>query len=136
MHSQLTPAAATSLAKWHAMAAQHDLSNLSEIVHPNAVFRSPVAYNDYSSSAKLILIISTVFNVFSNFRYLREFVSEDGLNVALEFKADVGGKEIHGLDLIRMDEQGLIVEFEVAARPISGVMALGEAMKARLAGKI
>ena len=39
----LSPAAAKSLAKWHEMIAQTNLSDLESIVAEDAVFRSPVA---------------------------------------------------------------------------------------------
>ncbi|MNY31347.1 hypothetical protein D3C86_1655090 [compost metagenome] len=50
----------------------------------------------------------------------------------LEFSARVGGKELKGIDMIRFNEQGKIVEFEVMVRPLSGLQALGEEMGRRL----
>ncbi|MNY75188.1 hypothetical protein D3C86_2144020 [compost metagenome] len=50
----------------------------------------------------------------------------------LEFSAKVGEKELKGIDLIRFNEQGRIVEFEVMVRPLSGLQALGEQMGQRL----
>ncbi|MNO82534.1 hypothetical protein D3C76_738130 [compost metagenome] len=50
----------------------------------------------------------------------------------LEFSARVGGKELKGIDMIRFNEQGRIVEFEVMVRPLSGLQALGEEMGRRL----
>ena len=41
--SQLKPSVTASLAIWHDMVAKRDLSNLASIVHPDAVFRSPMA---------------------------------------------------------------------------------------------
>jgi hypothetical protein len=52
--------------------------------------------------------------------------------VVLEFSARVGERNLKGIDLIRFDEQGLIVEFEVMIRPLSGLQALGAEMGARL----
>jgi 2,4-dienoyl-CoA reductase (NADPH2) len=37
------------------------------------------------------------------------------------------------VDLIQFDAQGLIVDFEVMVRPLSGLQALGEEMGRRLA---
>ncbi|MEK1913643.1 MAG: nuclear transport factor 2 family protein, partial [Pseudomonas chlororaphis] len=45
----------------------------------------------------------------------------------------VGERQIKGIDLIRFDEAGKIVEFEVMVRPMSGLQALGEEMAHRLA---
>ena len=53
--------------------------------------------------------------------------------MVLEFSARVGDKQLKGIDLIRFNEQGQIIEFEVMIRPLSGLQALGEEMGRRLA---
>ena len=126
------PAVAASLAKWHQMIASGDLGALPAIVAPEALFRSPMAFKPYHSAEAVVLILRTVFGVFSHFAYHRELFSDDGLNVVLEFSAHVGDKQLKGIDLIRFDEQGRICEFEVMVRPFSGLQALGQAMGQRV----
>lgn len=121
-----------SLTLWHEMIASRNLSRLADIVHPDAVFNSPMAFTPYRSAGALIMILGTVIQVFEDFHYHRELVSDDGLNVMLEFSARVGDKELKGIDLIRFDTEGKIVEFEVMVRPLSGLQALGAEMGARL----
>ena len=87
----------------------------------------------YPGAPVVNLILNTVLQVFEDFAYHRELVSADGLNVVLEFSAKVGGRELKGIDIIRFDEAGKIVEFEVMVRPMSGLAALGEEMGRRLA---
>ena len=130
--SHIHPAVVPSLELWHAMIGKNDLSDLATIVHPEAVFRSPMAISAYSPAPALILALSTVIQVLKDFTYHRQLVSDDGLNVVLEFSARVGEKKLKGIDLIRFDEQGRIVEFEVMVRPLSGLQALGAEMGARL----
>ncbi len=130
--TRIAPAVAASLARWHQMLATSDLEALSELLHPDALFRSPMAFKPYRGRDAVALILRTVWGVFSNFGYEREFAADDGFSVALEFHAHVGGRELKGIDLIRFDEQGRIVEFEVMIRPFSGLQALGEAMARRL----
>ena len=134
--SHLKPAVAASIATWHDMIAKRDLSALPGIVHPDAVFRSPMAIHSYQPAAALILALSTVIQVFEDFTYHRQLASDDGLNVVLEFSARVGDKQLKGIDLVRFDEDGKIVEFEVMVRPLSGLQALGAEMGARLAQKM
>lgn len=134
--SDLIPNAAASLAKWHEMVAKQDLSDLASIVHPEAVFRSPVAFNPYHSRQAVLLALNTVIQVFSNFAYHREAVSADGLNVVLEFSAEVDGRGVKGIDFIRFDTDGQIVDFEVMMRPLNGVQALAEQMGRRLAATL
>ncbi|MNF19122.1 hypothetical protein D3C80_2236600 [compost metagenome] len=52
--------------------------------------------------------------------------------MVLEFSARVDGRDLKGIDMIRFDEQGKIVDFEVMVRPMSGLQALGEEMGRRL----
>jgi hypothetical protein len=130
---QLQPAAAATLAQWHGLMQNNDLSPLPELLHPQAVFRSPMAHKPYLGAAMVSLILNTVSKVFVDFAYHRELASADGLSVVLEFSARVGERELKGIDMIRFDEAGKIVEFEVMIRPLSGLQALGEEMGRRLA---
>lgn len=130
------PAVARSLDTWHHMVASRDLSNLLSIVHPDAVFRSPMANTAYTSAPALMLALSTVIEVFEDFTYHRQLATDDGLNIVLEFSARVGDKQLKGIDLVRFNEQGQITEFEVMVRPLSGLQALGTEMGARLGDKL
>lgn len=124
---------AASLARWHTMIAHGDLDALPSLVKADAVFRSPMAHKPYPGREAVVFILRTVFGVFEKFTYHRELFSDDGLNVVLEFSAEVNGKQLKGVDLIRFDEHGLIVDFEVMVRPMSGLAALGEEMGRRVA---
>lgn len=126
---QLNPAAAKSLAKWHDMIAKVDLADLKSIVADDAVFRSPVANNPYPGQKVVCVVLRGAMNVFQDFVYHRELFDADN-SVCLEFAARVGDKTLKGVDLVKFNEDGKIVEFEVMVRPGTGVMALGEAMKA------
>lgn len=128
----LHPKAAESLNQWHTMIRTGDLRTLPELLDPQAVFRSPMAHTPYPGAPVVSMILNTVFEVFEDFAYHRELASADGLNVVLEFSANVSGKALKGIDMIRFNEQGKIVEFEVMVRPLSGLQALGEQMGQRL----
>lgn len=131
--TQLVPAVAASVERWHQMITVGDLSQLSELLHPQAVFRSPMAHTAYPGAPTVNMILNTVVKVFEDFAYHRTLVSDDGLNLVLEFSARVGERELKGIDMIRFDEAGKIVEFEVMVRPMSGLQALGDEMGRRLA---
>lgn len=130
---QLSPGAAHTLKRWHTMLATADLKALPELLAPDAVFRSPMAHTPYPGAAVVSMILNTVVTVFEDFHYHRELASADGHNVVLEFSARVGDKQLKGIDLIRFNEEGKIIEFEVMVRPLSGLQALGEEMGRRLA---
>ena len=130
--SRHPPAVAATLEAWHRMIAAGDLGGLSALLRPEATFRSPMAFKPYASANAVNLILTTVSGVFEDFVYHRELASDDGLSVVLEFSARVGDKQLKGIDLIRFDADGRIVDFEVMIRPLSGLQALGEQMGQRI----
>jgi len=133
LEQRLPPAVAESLRLWHSMVADGNLGELPGILHPKAVFRSPMAHSPYPSAQAVQLILGTVVKVFEDFTYHRQLASADGSSVVLEFSANVNGKALKGIDLIQFDAEGKIVDFEVMVRPMSGLQALGEEMGKRLA---
>ena len=118
--------AAATLAEWHGLIARRDLSGLPRLLHPDAVFRSPMAHKPYAGAPVVSMILNTVLTVFEDFAYHRQLASADGRSVVLEFSARVGERELKGIDMIRFDDDGRIVDFEVMVRPMSGLQALGE----------
>jgi len=130
------PTAAASLRRWHSMIERGDLAQLPALIAPEAIFRSPMAHKPYPGRDAVVFILGTVAGVFSNFTYHRQLFTDDGLSVVLEFSAEVNGKQLKGIDLIRFDEQGRIIEFEVMVRPLSGLQALGEEMGRRVGAKM
>ena len=128
----MTPAVAQSMHQWHAMIERKDMSGIAAISRDDVVFRSPAVFKPYVSVMALGLILNTVVQVFENFTYHRQFVSDDGLNVVLEFSATIGDRELKGIDMIRFDESGKIAEFEVMVRPLSGLQALAAEMGRRM----
>ena len=122
-----------SIKRWHEMLDTKDMSILNELLAEDVVFRSPVAFNPYSGKQVVFFILTNVIQVFENFTYHREFYTEDGLNVVLEFSANGGGKKLKGIDMIRFNKNGQIVDFEVMIRPKSGLDALAAQMGQRMA---
>lgn len=127
----VTPVVAASITQWHTMISKGDFTGLLDITRPDVVFRSPAMHKPYHSAPVLNFILNTVMQVFEDFNYHREFASEDGLSVVLEFSARVGDRELKGIDMIRFDAEGKIAEFEVMIRPLSALQALAAEMGAR-----
>jgi hypothetical protein len=130
----LAPAAQESLAKWQAMIADSDFSDLPSIIAVVAVFRSPVGLKPYLGRDLVCLLLSTAAGVFEDFRYHRQFL--DGENAALEFSAHIGDIKLKAVHLIRFDATGKFVEIEKLVRPVEGVKALGNAMAALIGPQV
>jgi hypothetical protein len=131
--TQLSDAAQRTLATWHELLERNAMEELDALLSDHVVFRSPVAHTPYPGKAAIKLVLKTVNTVFQNFQYHRSFVSEDGRSIVLEFSAEVSGKALKGIDMVRFDDQGRIEEFEVMVRPMSGLQALAAQMAAQLA---
>lgn len=123
----------TAVQRWHKMLHSRDMSILNDLLADEVVFHSPVAFNPYVGKQMVFFILCNVIQIFENFTYHREFFSEDGMNVGLEFSANVGEKKLKGIDMIRFNEQGQMIDFEVMLRPKSGLEALAAQMSMRLA---
>ena len=121
-----------SISRWHEMLESRDMSILNELLAEEVVFRSPVAFQPYPGKQVVFFILTNVIQVFENFTYHREFISEDGNNVVLEFSANVGDKKLKGVDMIQFNEEGQMVDFEVMIRPKSGLEALAVQMGQRM----
>jgi len=120
-----------TLETWHRMVAAGDVSGVAALCAPEAVFRSPVAHTPYHGAELVSAFLQQAVQTFSDFRYHRTFTSGER-DVVLEFSAKVGDKELTGIDMIRFDETGRIVDFEVMVRPASGLQALGAEMARRM----
>ncbi len=98
---------------------------------PQARFLSPVVFRPYEGrDVVLTILIEGAMKVFSDdFHYVHRFENDDA--AALIFKASVDDREVDGLDLLTFDDEGLITEFKVMVRPMSGLNALAERMAER-----
>jgi hypothetical protein len=98
---------------------------------PDVIFRSPVVYKPYEGREAVARVLAAVVQVFEDFRYVAE-VKEDAREVLL-FEARVGDRELQGVDFVVLGDDGLVAELVVMVRPMSGMLALAEAMRERLA---
>ena len=94
---------------------------------------SPVAFRPFEGRAAVSQLFAALLETFEDFRYTDELQGEDGVH-ALIFRARVGDKQVEGLDLVRLDDEGKIYDFTVMVRPASGLMALAEAIGPKVAG--
>lgn len=105
-----------------------DFEAIPDLLAPDVVFLSPVAFKPYEGRKLVAAILRGAGRVFADLRYVREIASADGRDHALMFEARVGDRDVHGCDFLRLDDAGLIAEFCVMVRPLSAAHALAEAM--------
>jgi hypothetical protein len=109
-----------------------DIDRAVSLMTEDVTFRSPVVHKPYQGRDAVAVILRAVATVFEDFRYDRRIGAEDATDHALVFRAKVGDREVEGADFLHVNDAGLIDEFFVMIRPLSGAMALAEAMRAEL----
>jgi SnoaL-like protein len=98
----------------------------------NVVFHSPVTFKAFEGRDATAFVLAGVMRVFTNFRYTDQLEAGERVH-ALVFRADVGEREVEGIDLVRLDDDDLIDDFTVFVRPLSGLNALATRMAEELA---
>jgi hypothetical protein len=109
-----------------------DIEAAIALLAEDIVFRSPVVFKPYHGREAVAPLLLAVSRVFEDFRYEREIGAPEARDHALVFNARIGDRELDGCDFLHANEHGLIDDFCVMVRPLSGALALAEAMKAEL----
>lgn len=121
-----------TLETWHRIVRTQDPSGLSALLADDAVFYSPVVHTPQRGRTLVAAYLSASFEVLFNptFRYVREIVGPS--DAMLEFETEVDGLTVNGVDLIKWNDAGLIVEFKVMLRPLKAINAIHQKMAAML----
>jgi len=120
------------LEAWHRLVRSNDPSGLDGLLAEEAVFHSPVVHTPQRGRKLAALYLGAAFRVFFNpsFRYVREIVG--ATDAMLEFEVTIDGVQVNGVDLIKWNEAGRIVEFKVMLRPLKAINLIHQRMAAML----
>ena len=110
---------------WSAATSSAPGEILADDVWPSAARRSS---STCAGKAATLVLLKAVSSVFQDFRYVRSFVEEHAMGLALVFEARIGSRTIEGVDFLRLNSLGLVDDFRVMVRPHSALEALMEAM--------
>jgi hypothetical protein len=127
----LAPLPQQTLEAWHRFVTTADRDLLAPLLSEHMVFRSPAVQSPIPGRAATLLVLTAVVRIFENFRYHRTFVSGSH-DVALEFSANIGKWQLKGVDLIKFNASGEMIEFEVMIRPLKALEVLSEQMGNRI----
>ena len=119
--------------QWHAHLRGEVPDGLDELLDDDVVFYSPIVYTPQVGKAitKMYLLAagqtlpgdpkapSSGGGSGGGFRYTKQVLAGD--TAVLEFETTVEGKYVNGVDIIRCNEQGRIVEFRVMIRPLQAI---------------
>jgi hypothetical protein len=117
-------------ASFRAAVEGRSIEQASALLAPDIVFHSPVTFHPYVGRETVTRLLEIVADTFEDFRYTDELHMDAGH--ALIFRARVGERELEGIDLLRLNDDGLISDFTVMIRPMSGLLPFAERMAANV----
>ena len=132
--------------KWHAHLRGELPGGLDELLDDDVVFYSPIVYTPQVGKAITKLYLQAAGQTLpgdgakanagggtdpgSRFRYTKQVVAGD--TAVLEFETTVEGKYVNGVDIIRCNDEGRIIEFRVMIRPLQAINLVHQQMAAML----
>jgi hypothetical protein len=124
--------APAAIAQWHRIVETRDATGLAALLAEDAVFHSPVVHTPQRGRAIVMAYLGAALQVFGNpsFRYVREVVGDH--DAMLEFETTIDGVLVNGVDIVRWNDDGRIVDFKVMIRPLKAIEAVHRAMGAML----
>jgi hypothetical protein len=123
----------TGLAKWYGYMRSHDHAALWELLHPDAVFESPVVHTPQRGRDITFKYLSSAEKVLGGpgFTYVGEWQNQTG--AVLEFETEIEGVKLNGVDVITFDAEDRITRFKVMVRPLKAINLLHRLMGEQLA---
>jgi hypothetical protein len=117
---------------WHEVARTRNVAGLDALLADEVVFHSPVVHTPQVGKKITKLYLGAAFQVFFNesFRYVREIAGPR--DAALEFQVEIDSIAVNGIDLIKWNDAGQIVEFKVMVRPLKAIDLIHRKMAALL----
>lgn len=117
---------------WRQLVADKDAAGVEALLAENAVFHSPLVDTPQIGKAVAQQYLAAAFEVFSqgSFRYVREVLGER--DAVLEFVVEIDGVTVNGVDMIRWNDEGRIVDFKVMLRPLKAMRVMQQKMGALL----
>jgi len=130
--AQETSLTTTGLDKWYGYMKSHDDAALRDLLHPDAVFESPVVHTPQRGRDITFKYLASAEKVLGGpgFAYVGEWRGETG--AVLEFENEVEGIRINGVDIITFSADGLITHFKVMVRPLKAINLLHRLMGEQL----
>lgn len=121
-----------TIAAWHDLVRRRSADGLDALLADEVVFHSPIVHTPQVGKALTTMYLTAALQVIANdtFAYVREIVGPR--DAALEFRCEIDGIVVNGVDLIRWNDAGRIVDFTVMVRPLKAVNLLHAQMRAML----
>jgi hypothetical protein len=107
-----------------------DLDLLTETLREDVELHSPILFRGFEGREMVAQVLTHVSATLEDLTYIDEL--HEGSSVALRFKANVGDRELEGIDFLELDDEGRVAVLTVFMRPMSALTAFNEQMMQRL----
>lgn len=120
---------------WHEFVQTRNAKVLDELLDDDVMFYSPVVHTPQVGKAVTAIYLTAALHVFGNdsFRYVREVIDET--DAVLEFETEIDGITVNGVDMIKWNASGKIVEFKVMVRPLKAINLIHQKMAEMLSAR-
>ncbi len=108
-----------------------DFSQVQATLAPDVQFRSPAVFAPYEGRQSVGALLQVVGEVLIP-QLAYQWQIREGDREVLCFTSRVGEREVEGVDLLRYDDKGRVAELVVMMRPVSALVAVRDAVGARL----
>jgi SnoaL-like protein len=99
---------------------------------PDVVLHSPIITTPFRGQDEVGDLFEVILEVLGPITYLSEHPGDPHV---LNFRTDINGVEVEGVDILHLDGNGLVKEITVLLRPFPGVAAFLKATGPKLARK-
>jgi SnoaL-like domain len=118
---------------WHAVVESGDPARLDALLADDVVFRSPAVFAPQPGKDLTALYLRSAMTVLGpSLRYVDQWYGPS--SAVLEFEAELDGLYVHGVDMLRWNDDDRLVSFTVMVRPMRGLTKLIELMQRQLTG--
>lgn len=123
----------TGLDRWYSYMREHDRVVLWDLLHPDAIFESPVVHTPQRGRDIVFKYLVSAEQVLGGpgFAYRGEW--HNAASAVLEFETTLEGITINGVDMITFDADDRITHFKVMVRPLKAINLLHRLMGEQLA---
>ena len=121
-----------TVSTWHALVRSRDTTGLGVLLADDVVFHSPVVHTPQIGKAITTHYLAAAFHVFFNetFKYIREVAGSH--DAVLEFQVEIDGILVNGVDMLKWNDEGQVIEFKVLIRPLKAINLIHQKMAAML----
>ncbi|WP_140637246.1 nuclear transport factor 2 family protein [Methylibium rhizosphaerae] len=121
-----------TLATWHRLVESQNAKGLDGLLADDVVFHSPVVHAPQLGTAITAKYLAAAFHVFYNptFKYVREVIGPR--DAVLEFSVEIDGLSVNGVDMLKWNDNGKLIDFKVLVRPLKAINLIHQKMGAML----